>query len=79
MNIERKGPIRNFRRRITPLVFAATGEMEKEAEKFYKMLAAPLAEKRMTAHSDCMSYFEQKLSFCLLPTILAALHTNEFV
>ena len=51
MNIEREGPIRNFRRRITPLVFAATGEMEKEAEKFYKMLAAPLAEKRMTAQT----------------------------
>ena len=51
---------------FTPLVFATTGGMGREATAFYKRLADLLANKNNVAYSTTMAWMRCSLSFSLL-------------
>ena len=51
---------------FTPLVFATTGGMGREATLFYKHLADQISEKRNTTYSKTMAWIRCTLSFSLL-------------
>ena len=51
---------------FTPLVFATTGGMGREATLFYKRLADQISEKRNTTYSKTMAWIRCTLSFSLL-------------
>ena len=51
---------------FTPLVFATTGGIGREATLFYKRLADQISEKRNTIYSKTMAWIRCTLSFSLL-------------
>ena len=55
---------------FTPLVFASTGGMGKEAIICYKRIASLLALKRNTTYSHMMAWIRCRLSFALLRSSL---------
>ena len=55
---------------FTPLVFASTGGMGKEATVCYKRIASLLALKRNTTYSHMMAWIRCRLSFALLRSSL---------
>ena len=58
---------------FTPLVFAASGGMDKSATVFYKRLAALLAQKRYQPYSTTMGWLRTALSFALLRSTVLCL------
>ena len=58
---------------FTPLVFATTGGMGKEASVFVKRLSSLLSTKLNQSYSDTISYIRRRFRFDLLKTTLIAL------
>ena len=51
---------------FTPLVFACTGGMSRECERFYSRLGELISEKKKIEKSATMGWLKAKLSFKLL-------------
>ena len=58
---------------FTPIVFSTTGTMGREAERFYRRLAVLLSGKTKQSIPDAVRYIRQRLSFCLLKTLIVSL------
>ena len=58
---------------FTPIVFSTTGTMGPEAERFYRRLAVLLSGKTKQTIPDAVRYIRQRLSFCLLKTLIVSL------
>merc|ERR1712150_25174 len=58
---------------FTPIVFSTTGTMGPEAERFYRRLAVLLYGKTKQTIPDAVRYIRQRLSFCLLKTLIVSL------
>ena len=58
---------------FTPIVFSTTGTMGREAERFYRRLAVLLSGKTKQTIPDAVRYIRQRLSFCLLKTLIVSL------
>eukprot|EP00116_Pleurobrachia_bachei_P006819 sb/3467081/ len=55
---------------FTPVVFSTSGIMGDEADKFYKKFASKLSDKTKQSYLDSIRYIRQRLSFCLLRTLI---------
>ena len=72
---------RTYNRRIlevekatfTPLVYSTLGGMGQESEKFTQRVASLIATKKDIPYSECISFLRNRISFCLLRTVLVAL------
>ena len=62
---------------FTPLVFSTSGIVGDEADKFYKQVASLLAVKTRQSYPDCIRYIRQRLSFCLLKTLVVSLRGHR--
>ena len=62
---------------FTPIVFSTSGIMGDEADKFYKKLADKLADKTKQSYADSIRYIRQRLSFCLLRTLVISLRGHR--
>ena len=62
---------------FTPVVFSTTGIMGREADKLYKRVASLLAMKTRQTYADSIRYIRQRLSFCLLRTIVVSLRGHR--
>ena len=58
---------------FTPLVFATSGGMGPEWNRFNKRVGKLLAEKRKESYSDVINHIRTRLRFCLLKSVLVAL------
>ena len=58
---------------FTPVVFSTSGAMGDEADKLYKQIAKILSIRNKNTYSDTIRYIRQRLSFCLLKTIIISL------
>ena len=54
---------------FTPLVFAATGGMGRECQKFFSRLAEIISEKRQTKSGETMGWIRRKISFSLCRSV----------
>ena len=61
---------------FTPLVFATTGGMGREATLFYKRLADQISEKRNTIYSKTMAWIKC-MHPLLPPTIRSDVHSRQ--
>ena len=62
---------------FTPVVFSTSGIMGDEADKFYKKLASKLSDKTKQSYPDSIRYIRQRLSFCLLRTLVISLRGHR--
>ena len=64
---------------FTPVVFSTSGITGNEADKLYKQIAFRLSEKTGQSYSDSIRYIRQRLSFCLLKTLVVSLRGHRGV
>ena len=62
---------------FTPVVFSTSGIIGNEADKLYKQIAVRLSEKTGQSYSDSIRYIRQRLSFCLLKTLVVSLRGHR--
>ena len=62
---------------FTPVVFSTSGILGDEADKLYKKIAFKLSEKTAQSYSDSIRYIRQRLSFCLLRTLVISLRGHR--
>ena len=62
---------------FTPVVFSTSGIMGDEADKLYKQIAHRLANKTKQSYPDSIRYIRQRLSFCLLKTLIISLRGHR--
>eukprot|EP00116_Pleurobrachia_bachei_P013141 sb/3473403/ len=64
---------------FTPVVFSTSGIMGDEADKFYKKLVCKRSNKTKQSYPDSKSirYIRQRLSFCLLRTLVISLRGHR--
>ena len=54
---------------FTPLVFAATGGLGRECERFYDRLSGMICEKRKESYNKTVTWVRRKISFSLINSI----------
>ena len=64
---------------FTPVVFSTTGIMGSEADKLYRRIANLLSTKTRQSYADSIRYIRQRLSFCLLRTLIVSLRGHRGV
>ena len=62
---------------FTPVIFSTSGIMGDEADKLYKQIAHLLSRKTKQSYPDCIRYIRQRLSFCLLKTLIISLRGHR--
>lgn len=62
---------------FTPVVFSTSGIIGNEADKFYKQVANRLSDKTGQSYADSIRYIRQRLSFCLLKTLVVSLRGHR--
>jgi hypothetical protein len=76
---------RNYNERVmqiehgtfSPLVFAATGGLGRECEKFYDRLAAMISEKRNDSYNRVITWVRRKIIFSLINSVCVCLRGSR--